>query len=546
MVINLKKTNLKIISYILTFIAIISLFTACEKDDGSGYTFKANLASNPQNLDPQLAVDTSSKTVLSNMLDGLVKINKNGSIEADAAEKYTISDDGLVYTFELKRGIYWESLNDYKAEMTADDFVFAFQRIFDSNALYSPYVNDFSCIKNSADVAQGAKSIDQLGVKATDTYTLQIELEYPYYDFLELLTTTAAMPCNRYFFESTKGRYGLSAETSASNGAFYLKEWNYDAYWDNNYIIMRRNKSNSATDFVYPYSLNFFITGNSQQDADDYTSGNIDCYKTEIYNKKILNNNNFEQYSTKSFGLIFNTKSAYFSNSNLRFALASAFSREAYSSLIDENYQNAYGIVPSSVTILGKGYRDLISETALSLYDANTAAQLWRSELSKINAESIDGIKITVPEDFGGSDYLYYITEQWQQNLGFFCGVEVVSENEYNMKIDDGTFEIALVEIAPAENSPNDFLEYFSNGESKILMGYKNMSVYGNMQNVRKAGSLSNAIEYYSAAEKDIINSAVYIPLFYGNEYFIYGSDMADLIYYPFTNEVDFRYAKSF
>ena len=286
--------------------------------------------------------------------------------------------------------------------------------------------------------------------------------------------------------------------------------------------------------------MNFFITGNSQQDADDYASGNIDCYKSEIYNKKILNNNNFEQYSTQSYGLIFNTKSAYFSNSNLRFALASAFSREAYSSLIDENYQNAYGIVPSSVTILGKGYRDLISEKALSLYDANTAAQLWRSELNKINAESIDGIKITVPEDFGGSDYLYYITEQWQQNLGFFCGVEVVSENEYNMKIDDGTFEIALVEISPTENSPNDFLEYFSNGENKILMGYKNM------QNVRKAGSLSNAIEYYSAAEKDIINSAVYIPLFYGNEYFIYGSDMADLIYYPFTNEVDFRYAKSF
>ena len=224
---------------------ILLMFSGCEEDDGSGHTFKMNLASNPENLDPQMATDLSSRIVISNMMDGLVKMNEYGAIEADAAESYNISPDGLIYTFYLKKNIMWEAVNGYKALMTADDFVFAFQRIYDSGALHSPYVERFSCIKNSSAVAAGKMSAERLGVTAADDYTLIIELEYPYYNFLEMLTTTAAMPCNRVFFESTKGKYGLDDESTISNGAFYLKEWNYDPYWDNNYIIIRRNKNYS-------------------------------------------------------------------------------------------------------------------------------------------------------------------------------------------------------------------------------------------------------------------------------------------------------------
>ena len=87
------------------------MFSGCEEDDGSGHTFKMNLASNPENLDPQMATDLSSRIVISNMMDGLVKINESGAIEADAAESYSISSDGLVYTFNLKKNIMWEAMN---------------------------------------------------------------------------------------------------------------------------------------------------------------------------------------------------------------------------------------------------------------------------------------------------------------------------------------------------------------------------------------------------------------------------------------------------
>lgn len=537
------RRRLRLFVIALTVIVTITCFSSCKEDDGSGYTFKINLAGNPQNLDPQLAEDVSSKIVISNMMCGLVKTDDNGAIIPDAAESYSISDDGLVYTFELKENIFWESENGYKAALTADDFVFAFHRIYDSEALYSPYVDYFICIKNAEAVSRAILDKSELGVKALSDHTLQIELEYPYYNFLGLLTSTAAMPCNKAFFESTKGRYGLSAETTVSNGAFYLKEWNYDPYWDNNYIIMRRNKSNSEQDYVYPYSLNFFIKKSSENDTEDYLSENVDCLITENYDKKAFSGSNYSEYSLKSFGLLFNTKSKYFSQKNFRLALASAFRLDNIPS--ESGYSTAYGIVPDDVTVMGRKYREMISDESMLLYDKSKALSLWTNALSSQNAVSVDGVKITVPESFGGSDHLSLITEQWQQNLDFFCGIEVVSQNEYDLKIKEGSFDIALVEIDTTNGSPNDYFEFFTD-KNKDFGSYINFSASGYIQQLKRAESLNEAVEIYTQAERQIIDSAVYIPLFYGNKYFVCPEKSYDICFDPLTGEINFRYAKMF
>jgi oligopeptide transport system substrate-binding protein len=428
--------------------------------------------------------------------------------------------------------------------MTADDFVFAFQRIFDSEALFSPYVDDFSCIKNADAVSKGLLDKSELGVYALSDYTLQIELEYPYYNFLESLTSTAAMPCNKEFFESTKGRYGLSAETTASNGAFYMKEWNYDPYWDNNYIIMRRNTYNSEQDYVYPYSLNFFIV-DSEQNESDYSAANIDCIVTDSYNAKLFKESNYNEYSLKSFGLVFNTKSAYFSNQNLRYALASAFYLSDDIFADNSSYTAAYGIVPDDVTVMGRKYREMISDEAMIMYDKDNAFTVWRDTLASQDLVSVDGIKITVPESFTESELLSSVTEQWQQNLDFYCGVEVVSQNEYDMKVEDGSFDIILVEIDPLTSSPDSYFEFFTNDNDEFGQ-YLNYSASGYLERLKRVESLSEAVDFYTAVESHIIESAVYIPLFYGKKYFVYSADAEDIYFDPSTEEIDFRYAKMF
>ena len=521
---------------------VLTIFTGCEEDDGSGHTFKYNLSSNPQNLDPQLASDESSIMVIENIMSGLVKKGSDGSIQPDAAKSYTISDDGLVYTFELKDDIYWESAADYTGKLTAEDFVFAFQRIYDSKALFSPYINDFLCIKNAEAVSKGSLSKDKLGVTATSDDTLQIELEYPSFDFLEKLTLTGAKPCSKAFFEFTKGRYGLSAETTASNGAFYLKEWNYDPYWDNNYMILRRNKSNSENYFTYPYSLNFFIKSGTDTNMSEFTAGDIDCTVVSNYDKKAFVKNQYESYATKTYGLIFNTNSKYLASKSIREALSSSFVRVESQ---NPDYVSGSGIIPAGISVAGRKYRELVSDEGLNLYDKGKALSLWNSELKANNYVSIDGLKITVPESFGEPTLISGITEQWQQNLEFYCGVEVVSENEYQLKLSNGTYDIALVEIQSESGTASGFFDYFSSNNDLITPNTR-YAVAGAVAQISKAENLGKATELYTNAEQTIIDSYEFIPICYGNEYFIYPDNVTDLIYDPITHSIGFSEAKYF
>ncbi len=521
---------------------ILTIFTGCEEDDGSGHTFKYNLSSNPQNLDPQLASDESSIMVIDNIMSGLVKKGADGSIQPDAAKSYTISDDGLVYTFELKDDIYWESTNEYTEKLSADDFVFGFQRIYDSEALFSPYIDDFMCIKNAEAVSKGLFSKDKLGVTATSDNTLQIELEYPCYDFLEKLTLSGAKPCSKAFFEYTKGRYGLSAETTASNGAFYLKEWNYDPYWDNNYMILRRNKSNSEKYFTYPYSLNFFIKSGTDTNISDYTAGDIDCTVVSSYDKKVFSKNQYESYATKTYGLIFNTNSKYLASKSIREALSSSFVRAESQ---NPDYISGSGIIPSGISVAGRKYRDLVSDETFNLYDKGKALSLWNSELKANDLVSIDGLKITIPENFGETDLVSSITEQWQQNLEFYCGVEVVSENEYQLKLSDGTYDIALVEIKSGNGTASGFFDYFSSNNNFITPNSR-YEVAGTIAQISKAENLGKAIELYTNTERIIIESYEFIPICYGNEYLIFPNNVNDLNYDPITHSIDFSEAKYF
>lgn len=519
-----------------------AIFTGCEEDDGSGHTFKYNLSSNPQNLDPQLASDESSIMVIENIMSGLVKKGADGSIQPDAAKSYTISDDGLVYTFELKDDIYWESAADFTEKLTANDFVFAFQRIYDSEALFSPYIDDFLCIKNAEAVSKDSLSKEKLGVTATSDKTLQIELEYPCFDLLEKLTLTGAKPCSKAFFEFTKGRYGLSAETTASNGAFYLKEWNYDPYWDNNYMILRRNKSNSENYFTYPYSLNFFIKKGTDSNMSDFLVGDIDCTVVSNYDKKIFEKKRYESYATKTYGLIFNTNSKYLASKSIREALSSSFVRVESQ---NHDYVSGCGIIPLGVSVAGRKYRELVSDEGFNLYDKGKALSLWNNELKANNLVSIDGLKITVPESFGETALISSVTEQWQQNLEFYCGVEVVSENEYQLKLSNGNYDIALVEIQSESGTAGGFLDRFSSNNDLITPNTR-YAVAGAAAQISKAENLGKATELYTNAEQIIIDSYEFIPICYGNEYFIFPDNVTDLNYDPITHSVDFGEAKYF
>lgn len=529
-------------AFIFLLIFSVTLMPSCKEDDGSGHIFKMNIENNPRNLDPQLAQDKESLLIIENMLEGLVRVLPNGGIVPAAAESFDMSEDGLTYTFYLKRGREWESHAEFSEPVTAADFVYAFHRLFDP-AIGSPYGGDYVCIKNGGAVLNGSKSLNELGVKALDDYTVEFTLEYPYCDFLSLLARSPAMPCCEKFFVFSKGRYGMAADAVASNGAFYLREWNFDPYWDNNYLIMRRNKSYSEQDYVYPYSLNFFITGDSSADKSVFSAGDTDCCITDRYDEKLFAETVSYSADSRTAGLVFNPNSQYFGGRPLREALAKSLNREEYVRNLPQGLTAAYGVIPSGITLQGKSYRELVPDRTLSVYSADFA-ELWENALRSMRLDSVDNVKITVPDSFSGADTVYEITDYWRANLLFDCGVEVVSENEYREKIESGDYEILLTELTAGQDSAYEFMDnfvsqsYFKKSEVPELMAILNSS--------KTAVSISEGTERFRTAEIRVIDNYLFIPVCYESRYLVCGKDAADIAYYPFDDTVWFGEAKYF
>ena len=95
----------RLIAILLCIIFIICLFPSCSKTTvGKGFVMP--VSETPDSLDPQIANSDIEKLIIANCFEGLVRIARNGEIENGVAESYTVSSDGLVYTFNLRKKKY--------------------------------------------------------------------------------------------------------------------------------------------------------------------------------------------------------------------------------------------------------------------------------------------------------------------------------------------------------------------------------------------------------------------------------------------------------
>ena len=161
----------------LLLILLAFMFSACSGETGAKKEKTVAQTLSPSTVDPQMAVDDGSSSVLSYSQGGLYKYNASGELVPCLAENYDVSDDGCTFTFHLKEGLKWSD----GRPLSAEDFVYAFKRIADpdmgSNAIY--LIADNSRVKNAREVNAGELPVSALGVSAPDDRTFIVELEEP-------------------------------------------------------------------------------------------------------------------------------------------------------------------------------------------------------------------------------------------------------------------------------------------------------------------------------------------------------------------------------
>lgn len=291
----MKKTFASIFALLLLVSAVL---TGCgskgTSGDGAGKNIKQeitlNAMSEPPSLDPALASDTTSGWVIDHLFEGLYTKNQKGEPVLGAASDVKVSEDGKTYTFTIRDDAKWSDGDP----VTAQDFEYAWKRVLDPKT-GSPFAFYMYYIKGAEEYNKGKGSADQVGIKALDDKTLQIELNAPLSYFDKLLTMWTFYPVKKSLVESNP-KWAAEAKGYVSNGAYRLTEWKH-----NSEVVIEKNQHYWNKDTINMEKVTWKMVNDATTYYQMYKTGELDLIATlptdAVAQEKIIKN-------TKSFRIL--------------------------------------------------------------------------------------------------------------------------------------------------------------------------------------------------------------------------------------------------
>ncbi len=536
----------KITAFIMICAVLICTFAACGDDDDIALIMP--ISSDPLCLDPQIAETDEAKLIIANCYEGLVRLNSDYEIIGGVAESWHVSDNGLTYTFNLRKGTNWQLLKSYstvldddnymenfKTQVTANDFRFALRRALDP-ITDSPDAEKLYCIKNARAIHSGNAKKEDLGVKVVDDYTLVITLERANPDFLRLLTLPICMPCNEEFFNATHAKYGLQLKYTFCNGPFYLARWA-----ESNSLVMYKNEGYIGAEKVKPTAVYFNVNDDEESVVSKlkqltYHTAFIsdEAYHGLTDNKKIR----FSVSENSVKGLAFNCADSVLSNADLRKALVMLINPDEIAKP-EAALKKAEGIVPDCCRFANKSYTKASVTAAALEPDENAAFELWQKGLKALGTDSAS-VKIICTEEY--SAQMQNAIQNWQRVLStaIVAKVEVLSESDLNDAIKNDKFQIAVTEIKSETSTATDLLKNFTTENRKNIFNYSDPTYDKMFDEIINVKSGDDILKSMKNAEQYLINNAVFCPLFTYGDYLAISSEAESIVPSPAFQSISF------
>ena len=515
----------KIFSILVAVIILITCFSGCKKDDTANKAFYCAVSELPAHFDPQIANTTAERMVALNIFDGLFKLDENNVPQKCAVTDYSVSEDGLVYTFKLRTDSEFFISEDAKdlieekggaidQKITAEDFAFGISRAVLPET-DSPDFKLLSTIKNATAIHNGTMSAQNLGVRVVDEYTLEITLEKATPDFLYALSQPVSYPCDKAFFELTAGRYGLAEEYIISNGAFYLSTITAEKN-----VRIRKNEEYKGDFSAIPASVGFYLNKNEVDIAkkvDDKTydfgffvsESAIDELGRSVVKTELQNIN---------CALVFNMKKDAIKNSALRTGLITCIDMSA----VTENPLKS--ILPKYYKVNGTAV-DSTAVEGLS-YNIDSARDNMVKAFKELEIETLTVELLCTPQN---EKIAKSIISHWQKNIGVeLNGTLVVAEgDEFTKKFNAGEYDAVICSLSVDTMNAYEYLSIFTSENNSNLWGYASEEYDRIITDFKNAPTTEKAVY----AQSYLLKNAVLLPLYDENTVFALGKNVSGIYF---------------
>lgn len=510
----------------------VLLLAGC-KSDSTGKVFRYDIPEAVVNLDPQFASDSTARLILGNLVEGLLVQSADGEIEPGVAESYTLSEDKMTYTFQLREDAAWQG----GEPVLAADFVFAFHRMFTLN---SPFASGYAAIQNARDVMDGRMSATMLGVKADGDHTLTITLDHPDPFFPERLCDPCAAPCNQKMFEESRGRFGLEPKFVPSNGPFYLHSWDNEKS-----LALRQNENYRSEKPAVAGRVTFYV--GRENATDQFLDGKTDLALLPYDQQEKLDATraNVTPIRKTVWCIVFNQNDSEWGNALLRQGLAYTVDHQSVGEGLPVGFAPTSVLVPDAISIMGKPFREsALAESPLAL-DTQQGQRLFELGLKALGRDQLPtSTTIYIPEIARDTLHIGATVQQgWQKYLSAYINFVVATPREIENRFQTGDYQMLLMRFTPATADITSLLGAFASDSSQNHFGYNNVRYDELLQSAKDQDTVEKATEKYVQAETMLLSDAVVIPLYSQTTYLAVDSRVQGLEVSPFGDRIQFKYA---
>jgi oligopeptide transport system substrate-binding protein len=536
---RMEESNMlkKVLSAVLALIMLVGIMAGCGQSATPGNESTAAVSTNPSETSAAAPAKTSSRdnvtlvvgsepatldpgsnnsadggTYILHLFEGLTRQDVNGKTIPGIAESWDISTDGLKYTFHL-RDAKWSDGQPVKAS----DFEYAWKRAL-SPELASEYAYQVWYLKNGYEYNTGKAKAEDVGVKATDDKTLEVELAAPTSYFLELCRFPTYMPVRKDVVEAAPTDWFTKPETLIGDGAYKMKSWEHssqlvfeknDTYWD-------------AANTGFIKTLTWTLLEDEAAALSGFEAGEIDIVDQLVPQAEIQNlvaDGKCKIHDLLgTYYIYLNNSRAPFDNPKVRLALSLAIDRQYIVDKVSRGGQlPATGIVPykvpdadSSTDFRTKG-GELLPKTA----DIAKAKQLL-AEAGYPDGKGFPEVEMYYNTMSGHKAIMEAVTEMWKTNLG------ITSFKTPNMewkvlqeKVNSGDFWIARMGWIGDYVDPMTFFDMFISDSSQNQVKFNNAEYDKLILAAKNSNDQALRMDNMHKAEKIFVDETGAIPLYF-------------------------------
>ena len=461
---------------------------------------------NPTTFDLAHLDDTYSMQIGLQQFEGLLTVAAgDGPPEPGVASHYAVSEDGLRYTFYLRRAAKWSN----GRTVVADDFVYAWRRVLDPNTGSEAAAN-LTMLKNAELFLKGnIKDFNKVGVHSVGDHVLEVDLEFPVPQFPSVVCHSSFTPVPREVVEKY-GKKWANPENIVVNGPYKLSEFK-----NNERTTLIKNEGYWNAQAVQIKTIKIIHISDANTQLRLYKTGQAD-WATRLPSAQIRELSQGKEYredpTMALYEYAFKMDKAPLDNPMVRGALGLAVDREMLvRQIIPGLGETANSFMPS-VFQSSQGYEP----PEAPQYNPSEARQL----LAKAGFPNGSGLpKITLStiasDAFNSNAIAEFVQRGWKEDLGIDVEIEVPDFGALLGKLRSGNFQISRESYGAPYPYDIKMFERFTKGNTDNFQLYDNLEYDDLISKAKREPDRGVRNQLLKQAEEILVRDLPGIPLFY-------------------------------